>query len=512
MRTILLRLDASTEFGARRSVAALLLILLAVSVVSTLHAVTKPLWFDEICTVIMCRLPNASVIWEALENGADSNPPAYYLLARLARRFVSDDHLGYRLPSILGLLLTVFCIYATLSRRVRHLSALVGAVFLLCTPLAKFAYEARPYAPVVGCISAAILAWQRINDSRLYSIAVAVALALAASFHYYAILVWPAFVLAEASVWIVHRHFRLSAWTALLAGALPALFFSPLLLKLHQYYAQNFWARPSITQVVLDYNWFFNCGHWGWTIAAGVTVMLVYSRITKAEANNGPGQRQVQANVLPIEELTLALTLLWLPVIGVTAAIVAHGGMSTRYIMSTILGGALALGYAIDRVRSAGRALLLVLLLVNYVSFSVGSLTLETRAYATREANAIAAQQRAFDLPVVISDGIRYLQVAYYAPADVSRKLFVIADPRAAVASTTYKSDSVDLQLLVLRRYSSLQVEEYPGFVSSHPEFLLVLGGGEFDWWPARLAHEGYALRIVSAAGGAKIYKVTVRP
>ena len=107
-------------------------------------------------------------------------------------QLVSDDHLGYRLPSILGLLLTVSCVYFTLSKRLTRLSALVGATFLLCTELAVYSYEARPYALMIGCISAAILAWQRIDDSRLYSAVLAVSLAAALSLHYYASLFGPA--------------------------------------------------------------------------------------------------------------------------------------------------------------------------------------------------------------------------------------------------------------------------------------------------------------------------------
>ena len=102
--------------------------------------------------------------------------------------------------------------------------------------------------------------------------------------------------------------------------------------------------------------------------------------------------------------------------------------------------------------------------------------------------------------------------MAYYTPADSNGKLYAIADTHAAVTSTDNKSDSVDLALLVLRRYFPLQVEDYIGFVSRHREFLLVLGGGGFDWWPARLAHDGYTLRLLSAEGGTTVYKVTVRP
>jgi hypothetical protein len=520
MRTTLLRLANRTEFGPRSSMAVLLLILPAVGLCSALHSVVQPFWYDEICTVILCRLPSASEIWKALDNAADTNPPPFYLVARLTRHLVLDDHLGYRLPSILGLLGTVFCIYVILSKRVNHLSALVGATFVLCTPLAAYAYEARPYALVLGCISSAILAWQRIDDSRLYSAVVALTLAAAVSLHYYAILVWPAFLMAEISVWVFHRRFRISAWAALLVGALPLLFFAPLLLKLRQYYGQNFWAKPSIKGVFLAHDWLFAFGgHWGVLFAAGMTVIVLYVSITGTAQSRGPGNQPVEVDALPIEEQALTLMLLWLPVIAVAAAKVSHGGMTERYMLPTVLGGAMALGYVIDKMPSAGRLLLLILLLTNYASSSVsvarnlikGSL-LEKRTAATREVKAMVGQLNESGLPIVISDERRYLPMAYYTPADSDGRLYAIADPHAAVTSSDRKSDSVDLALLVLRRYFPLQVEDYIGFVSRHREFLLVLGGGDFDWWPARLAHDGYTLRLLSAEEGTKIFRVTVRP
>jgi hypothetical protein len=437
----------------------------------------------------------------------------------LTRRLVLDDHLGYRLPSILGLLGTVFCIYVILSKRINHLSALLGATFVLCTQLADYAYEARPYALVIGCISGAILAWQRIDDSRLYSVIVALTLAAAVSLHYYAILVWPAFLMGETSVWIFQRRFRIGAWTALVAGALPLLFFAPLLLKLRQYYGQNFWAKPSIKEAFLAHDWLFTFGgHWGVLFAAGVTVIVLYVSITRTGQSDGSGNRQVEVGAFPIEEQALTLMLLWLPVIAVAAAKVSHGGMTERYMLPTVLGGALALGYVIDKMPSAGRLLLLILLLINYAFSSVsvarnlikGSL-LETRTAATREV-AMVGQLAESALPIVISDELRYLPMAYYTPADSNGRLYAIADPQAAVMSADSKSDSVDLALLVLRLYFPLQVEDYIGFVSRHREFLLVLGGGRFDWWPARLAHDGYTLRLLSAEGGTKVYKVTVTP
>jgi hypothetical protein len=523
MRTALLRPVNGAEGDARRNIAVLLLILLAVGMCSALHAVAKPFWYDEICTVVVCRLSSASEIWNALNHAVDTNPPAYYLVARFARQLVQDDHLGYRLPSILGLMGTVFCIYVILSRRVSRLSALVGATFVLCTPLAVYAYEARPYSLMIACISCAILAWQRIEDSWRYALLAAISLAAAASLHYYAILVWPAFIVAETSVWIFHRRFRVRAWASILAGALPLLLYLKLLLKLHQALAPDFWAQPSFMQVLTAPNWLFYLGHfWGFTFSAGITAIFLYFDFANTAAPGEPGRRPVGKKVLTIGEQVLIFMLLWLPVIAVVAAKITHGGMTERYMMPTILGGALAFGYLSSKVPRAVAAILLVLFLTSYAlsSFHVvksalnGSL-LDQRTAATHEVQAIVAEDDQAGLPIVISNAVRYLPLAYYTPVESNRMLYTIADSDAAVRFSANKNDSVDRALLVLRQYFPIQVEDYGGFVSRHREFLVVAGSGRglgegFEWLPVRLALEGNTVRLLSTTAGTEIYKVTM--
>lgn len=79
MRSIFLRLAAGTEFGPRKGAAVLLLILLLVGVRSVLRAISKPFWFDELCTVIVSRLPGAAAIWKALDQAADGQPLSVHL-------------------------------------------------------------------------------------------------------------------------------------------------------------------------------------------------------------------------------------------------------------------------------------------------------------------------------------------------------------------------------------------------------------------------------------------------
>ena len=517
MGTGLLRL-ARTEIGPRRGNAVLVLILIAVGIFSMIGAYANPFWYDEIITVILCRLPSASAIWKALDNAADANPPLFYLIVRMGRHVIQDDHLGYRLPSILGLLGAVVCIYAILSRRVDRLSALVGAAFVLCTSLADYAFQARPYALMVGCISYAILAWQRIDDSKLYSFVLCITLAIALSVHYYAILVWPAFVLAEASLWVCQRRFRASTWIALVFGGAPLLVFAHLLIHFRQYYGHNYWARPGLTQIFTASSDLFNVlQYWGSSFTIGAIAILVCWSFGKTEKASPSEPRASSALPIPIEERILTVVLLLLPLVAIAVAKAGRGGMTTRYMMPTVLGGALAVGYLTSKAANAVKALLLVLMLLNYALSSIavtkyvvrGSL-LEKRAAAAREGKEILAEYHQPGVPIVISSGLQYLPMVFYTPPDKSDRLYFLADPEAAV--TYAKTDTVDLTLLVLRQYFPLQVEDYHDFVLKYREFILVSGGvGRWDWWPLRLSHDGNVLTLLSVNGTARVYRVSLR-
>ena len=485
-------------------------ILLFVGFCSVLGAIARPFWYDEICTVIVCRLPDAKAVWDALQNAADTNPPVFYFIARLSRSIIVDDYLGYRLPSILGLLVTIASTYLILSKRVNRLSALVGATFILCSPLATYAFEARPYALMVACVSLAILAWQRIDDSKLSAFALAITLASAVSLHYYAILVWPAFLAAEASTLLYHRRFRIGVWAALIAGTVPLLFFANLLLNLRQYYGQSFWGRPSFRQLFADYSWLFNfSGYWAWILVVFIIGMAAYWSLRQTE---------LLSSAPSIEESILTLLLLCLPIIAVMVAKVSHGGMTRRYMVPTIVGGALALGYLASKIPAIVNALLLSLMLLNYGSNSVsdwkrmssGSLY-EARQSATNDVKMILDQHATSGLPIVISSGLRYLPMAYYAPADSTRKLYAVTDPPTAVKLVG--TDSVDLALLALRRYFPLRVEDYESFVSMHREFLVVFGNEDvFDWWPVRISQEGHNIQLLTESANYKVYKVVLKP
>jgi hypothetical protein len=506
------------ELGSRGSVLALAALLLLSVTCSVLHAISKPLWNDEIITVIVADQPSLRHIWRALADAADTNPPAFYVAARIAHWFVADDHLAHRLPSVAGLALALTCVFLFLSRRVSKLSALVGATFLLVTPLSEYAYEARPYALMIACLAAAMMFWQRLEDSSWYAPPLAVALAASVSLHYYAVLAWPAFVAAEGAV-LLRRRFRLHAWSAIVAAAAPFMIFAPLLVTLREFYGENYWARTSLAQGLVVHDWLFlGQGHWGLTLTAGLSLALVYWISGRTYRLAAPVTSATSPPVVPTEEYVLVLMVLWMPAIAVTLPLVSGAGLTERHFLPATLGGALAIGLLVARLGPAIRAALLVLFMSSYlysshheIGFAWKGKLLEQRRAKTADIERMVTAAPGTDGLLVVSSALEYLEAAYFAPSQIRSRLHWLADPNAAVRFSG--SASPDLALLRLQHWMPLHVEDYAEFAAKHHDFVLVGGKGVFsDWWPRRFLHDGHRLQVLAFVTGRTIYRVTLQP
>ncbi len=77
---------------------------LAVLMVAIIYANAKPFWFDEIATISAIRVPSISTLWSVLSHGSEPHPPLAYLAFMASRSLFGEDHIGLRLPSMIGFL------------------------------------------------------------------------------------------------------------------------------------------------------------------------------------------------------------------------------------------------------------------------------------------------------------------------------------------------------------------------------------------------------------------------
>jgi hypothetical protein len=113
------------------------------------------------------------------------------------------------------------------------------------------------------------------------------------------------------------------------------------------------------------------------------------------------------------------------------------------------------------------------------------------------------------ELPVVISEELNYLSIAYYETPAPNRRLVGLADPELSVKYTDF--DTLDKNLLVLKRYTPLRIYDFESFRKKYPVFLLYSRtSGKYyqDWWPRYLAEQGYSLQVLAAQEAASVYLV----
>lgn len=490
------------------AIGGLTLLIAYAAIRSVVAAAAKPLWYDEICTRIVALQPNVRAIADALNRGADGQAFSFYLIERVAASLVPYERIAFRAPSILAFCCTVLCLFFLVRRRSGGICALLCAAVPFVTVLfITYAVEARAYSLLVTFIALALLCYQRAPKPR-WLILMAICLAAAEAMHYYAIFAFVPFAIAEAFVLLAARRIRIGVWLALLCGFIPLALSWKMLQALKQLYGAHFWSPPTVAAAIQMYSSLFRFnGVLGFAVAvalmAGILSMVGWEEI---------GQARIQAgSISNIQDCAAAFAFLALPIIEFVAVKIMHGGFVARYTIPTLLGASLGLGLLLPRLGVRVQFLVAVFLacalFVQEGAFWAGSARLSEESPPIEDAiAALGTAARSSDLTVVISDGVEYLDLAYNAPAALSKRTAFLVDPVAAIKYSG--TNMADVNLPVLQTIYPLQVYDFTAFATEHRRFLLVSDGGRFDWWPTRLDDDGYSVQLLSIDHGHKIYLV----
>jgi Dolichyl-phosphate-mannose-protein mannosyltransferase len=462
------------------------------------HALVRPLWYDEICTLLIAQQKHLSVLWQAVVHGADGQPLAFYLLERTVAAFIHNENLACRGVSILGFAVTLVCLFVAVRTRKGPAIALVCAAIPLATILFDMlAVEARPYSLLVACIAFAIVCYQRV-PARRWVILFGLSLVLAQSFHYFAVFAFVPFFLAEAAYCGLTRELRRGVWIALLSGFVPLALFWPALSAMQKYMGPHFWAKPTLELALGSYSWYFLTPEEkpGLYLAAIAGIAVLFTMLAAARKSSR-GERPAGA---PVHELTLVLGLLGLPLLGFAIAALAHGAMTARYMAPSILGFALALGFTLPTLRHwgfllpAAIAALLLLMIVPQERQFWSDYNGQFVSPAEFVQDFVTAGGHS-DLPVVVSDAHDFLQLQQYCDPAWRKRFVSVLDPTQAVVYTG--NDTADQQLAILRRYTALPIYDFQPFLAEHPAFLVYSGGDGLggDWWPRRLQKAGFKVQ-----------------
>ncbi len=103
------------------------------------------LWYDEISTLALVRLPSLKALWLAMYKPIDASTPTYFVIERLFDHMLHPSALSARLLSSIAVSAGLLVVFRCVARLAGGLYGLIAVGVLMCSFLPYYSYEARAY-------------------------------------------------------------------------------------------------------------------------------------------------------------------------------------------------------------------------------------------------------------------------------------------------------------------------------------------------------------------------------
>ena len=468
-----------------------------------LKASRKCFWFDELFTTYLCRLPSFEATWTAVTHGADFNPPMLYLLTRGAQWLFGEGLIATRLPAMIGFWVFSVCLFLFVSRRAGVVSGFIAGMFPFFTLAQYYAYEARAHAIVLGWCGLTLVCWQRTVEAQekskyVWLTGFGVFLVGALLTHVYAVFVIFPFALVELYNLIRRRpNWGIIATMSLAFIVVVVFVYLPLFRMYRASVPSSFrGASHDLFERFLEN-----------TFGPAVFVLLL-SLFLFAVDEVKPVRLTNLTTRIPKREMLVAVVLACLPLVALIGSKISHGPFIERYVLVSIAGYAIALGFANFRGQReswtakalAGCMLFLMVAdlgttvyLRNRLGLTEPSSGLVLSTNPSRPLALYDLISRDKDsLDILVLPALDYLYLFRYAPPSLVSHLY-------------FAAQADDLFLAAYRRLASqthlnFRASELGPFLSTHDKFL-VYEDRKFDQSDMVQAIEshGYGLKAVQS-------------
>jgi hypothetical protein len=451
----------------------------------------RHLWNDELFTYYIARIGSIDGIHDALLTAADQNPPPFYWFSYLGMSF-DPGTLGIRVPAIVGVWLLGVCLILWFSRYGLPIYGLVAALFALSTGVHDYAIEARPYGLVVGLAALALVCWQQAMTGRwklLCAIGLAASLAGAMSSHYYAVLLFPPFFLAECAFVWQNRKVRWPVLAALTAGALPLLFWLPYI-QAARTYSSTFWAKASASSVPEYY---------GFILIPALVPLMAF--VVVAGVRHLRRQADTFETFVPsLPEMVCVLSLSAMPVIAVALGRFITGAYTHRYVIFAAIGIVIFLMWLLVRAFGARTmpALLSAGLLTMFILAREGRSMRSAGQPFNRSADIRFLTEKVPAGEIAIADPHLFFELNHQAPPALRSRIYYIADRAAAFRNVG--TDAVDRGVLDMKNFAGLRVRGLNEILDSKQEVPVYGYPAYWVWLVAELQRRGIPMTITAAS------------
>lgn len=485
---------------ARRSAAGVLALLwLGIYVLTVTLRAPSRLWYDEILTLYMARLPDLATLWRAHGVGGDLNPFFFHLVNWTLVQIAGVHEWVIRLPPAAGFFLASVCVFRFVSARLGVVYGVIALAVPSATGALRFATEARPYAMVLGLAALALVCWQQSTSrSRrgwwLVGLCLSVALALGS--HAYAVLLLVPIGVGEAARALVRRRLDWPVAAALLAAA-PAL---ALYLPLTGYAGQVVFGgplfEPTLASIGTSYD--VTLGPLFWPVVCAAAIGS-WSFVTHRRDGSSGG--------MPVYELAAAMVLLAAPMLAVLQAEGLGSAFMPRYGLIGVLGAAVVVAAAVAsaaRTELAGIAIAATLIAMPAAEtagriYHAWSGVADPSARG-RSAGFVTARP---DLPFVSSSALQFVELERYGDVSLRDRLYYLHDLDAALRFTG--SNVFELALPAHAKWLALRGRQatYREFVELHRQFIVYGPAAHpLDWLIPTLRADGALIRWLGSYPG----------
>jgi hypothetical protein len=509
-----------TELGLRaeRSIVRherkyLLCALTVFTLLALYHALTAPLWLDELFTFFISRISSLPEMLRAMP--ADGQPPLQYLLTHLSLRLFGITEFTIRLPELLAYMATGLLTYKIVRRHGTAIQALFALAMLLGAAINMGqAYTARPYELMIAFTTLTFYSWQtaalREHHRFMPQCGVALGIAGAILSHHFGVIHVGLMLAAGEIVRLIERR-RLDGWmlAAIAAGlsslvlTVPMMHQSRLMLGDAILHSTNFCCKPSPLNL-LSYLWM---------IAIPLLCLIAVFTSLRWSRDSATGHACTSEPVPTHEWAAAGALSLLVPALILLTAITTHYFL-IRYAVSCSLGLALLGGWALPRLAKLRLITqpLLALSTLCYLLLTATTLLLENLNQPIW--NALPSTEGIFDvllhapggLPIVVANAFDYAADWWYAPPSLKERLVYLSDVPYAIQQSDFLPE---LSLVRDQAYIPISTSDYAAFVESHPHFLLLRSGlSSRNWTETRLADSGWRLTPIAKSGVDVLFQV----
>lgn len=471
------------------------------------RAAAMPFWHDEIYTALASRL-SWYELWRANQDGFDLMPPLNTALTHVVFLVAGTGEVVTRLPPLLAVVSASLLIHATVRARTNALTAWSATLLFCFTSAARYAYEARSYGLTMFGFALALFAWSEAARGRSRTrnlVLLAVSLALGVWAHYYAVLALLPIVLGEVARYIDTRRLDRGIVLSLATFAVLSL---PLywLISSSMAKAATFWTRLNPPVVSDIYAFVFGMAG-GLRFQAAAVIVIATALAARWWSRDSGGPRRT----VPAYEVIAGLACLAIPAAGVlVAATVARGVFFERYVLLATAGIAMVIPVIVWRVspkNGLAELVMFALLLIPFTRMTVQ--TVEPGRFAFFDpflARPLLDRELSRGGLVVVTGGVNYFPLWYYAPHDKREWMVYLSDPAAELEQTG--TSAIDDGYSAVQRHADANVEDFDGFVATHRQFKLY--ALEPTWILQRLRAAGAVMHEEATEMNAVIYTVNL--